>query len=93
MTMRRLTIIFAADVVGFSSLMGRDAEGTLANMKRKHPGSFCWSAVSSAERWCAVLASTCSKRCSNTADPPEVRSATLLVALAASSRIRTIVSG
>ncbi len=29
MTTRRLTAILAADVVGFSTLMGRDEEGTL----------------------------------------------------------------
>jgi adenylate cyclase len=34
MTTRRLAAIFAADVVGFSSLMGRDEEGTLASMTR-----------------------------------------------------------
>ena len=30
---RRLSAILAADVVGFSSLMGRDEEGTLARVK------------------------------------------------------------
>jgi adenylate cyclase len=34
MTTRRLSAILAADVVGFSHLMGRDEEGTLASMKR-----------------------------------------------------------
>ena len=33
MTTRRLAAILAADVVGFSSLMGQDDEGTLARMK------------------------------------------------------------
>ena len=33
MTTRRLAAIFAADVVGFSSLMGQDEEGTLARIK------------------------------------------------------------
>lgn len=33
MTTRRLAAILAADVVGFSSLMGRDEEGTLARIK------------------------------------------------------------
>jgi adenylate cyclase len=34
MTTRRLAAVFAADVVGFSGLMGQDEEGTLACMKR-----------------------------------------------------------
>ena len=33
MTTRRLAAILAADVVGFSSLMGEDEEGTLARVK------------------------------------------------------------
>ena len=33
MTTRRLAAILAADVVGFSSLMGQDEEGTLARIK------------------------------------------------------------
>jgi adenylate cyclase len=33
MTTRRLAAILAADVVGFSSLMGHDEEGTLARVK------------------------------------------------------------
>ena len=33
MTTRRLAAILAADVVGFSSLMGQDEEGTLACIK------------------------------------------------------------
>jgi adenylate cyclase len=33
MTTRRLAAILAADVVGFSSLMGQDDEGTLAKIK------------------------------------------------------------
>jgi adenylate cyclase len=33
MTTRRLAAILAADVVDFSSLMGRDEEGTLARIK------------------------------------------------------------
>ena len=33
MTTRRLAAILAADVVGFSSLMGKDDEGTLARIK------------------------------------------------------------
>ena len=33
MTARRLAAILAADVVGFSSLMGQDEEGTLARIK------------------------------------------------------------
>jgi adenylate cyclase len=33
MTTRRLTAILAADVVGFSTLMGRDEEGTLSRIK------------------------------------------------------------
>ena len=33
MNTRRLAAILAADVVGFSSLMGRDEEGTLAKIK------------------------------------------------------------
>jgi adenylate cyclase len=32
MTTRRLAAILAADVVGFSSLMGQDEEGTLARI-------------------------------------------------------------
>ena len=34
MTTRRLAAILAADVVGFSSLMGQDEEGTLARIKQ-----------------------------------------------------------
>jgi adenylate cyclase len=34
MTTRRLAAILAADVVGFSSLMGHDEEGTLARIKQ-----------------------------------------------------------
>ena len=34
MTTRRLAAILAADVVGFSTLMGQDEEGTLARIKR-----------------------------------------------------------
>ena len=33
MTTRRLAAILAADVVGFSSLMGQDDEGTLAKIR------------------------------------------------------------
>jgi class 3 adenylate cyclase len=33
MTTRRLAAILAADMVGFSSLMGQDEEGTLARIK------------------------------------------------------------
>ena len=33
MTIRRLAAILAADVVGFSALMGRDEEGTLDRIK------------------------------------------------------------
>jgi len=33
MTTRRLAAILVADVVGFSSLMGQDEEGTLARIK------------------------------------------------------------
>jgi adenylate cyclase len=33
MTTRRLAAILAANVVGFSSLMGKDDEGTLARRK------------------------------------------------------------
>jgi adenylate cyclase len=33
MTRRRLAAILAADVVGFSALMGKDEEGTLARIK------------------------------------------------------------
>jgi adenylate cyclase len=33
MTIRRLAAILAADVVGFSALMGKDEEGTLARIK------------------------------------------------------------
>ena len=33
MTTRRLAAILAADVVGFSSLMGHDEEGALARIK------------------------------------------------------------
>ena len=33
MTTRRLAAILAADVVGFSTLMGKDEEGTLARIK------------------------------------------------------------
>src|SRR5918997_3675827 len=33
MTTRRLAAILAADVVGFSALMGQDEEGTLAHIK------------------------------------------------------------
>jgi adenylate cyclase len=33
MTTRRLAAILAADVVGFSTLMGQDEEGTLARIK------------------------------------------------------------
>ncbi len=33
MTTRRLAAILAMDVVGFSSLMGQDEEGTLARIK------------------------------------------------------------
>src|SRR5829696_6421727 len=33
MTTRRLAAILAADVVGFSSIMGQDEEGTLARIK------------------------------------------------------------
>jgi adenylate cyclase len=31
---RRLAAVLAADVAGYSSLMGRDEEGTLADLKR-----------------------------------------------------------
>jgi adenylate cyclase len=34
MTTRRLAAILAADVVGFSALMGADEEGTLARIKQ-----------------------------------------------------------
>ena len=34
MTSRRLAAILAADVVGFSSLMGKDEEGTLDRIKQ-----------------------------------------------------------
>ena len=34
MTTRRLAAILAAEVVGFSTLMGQDEEGTLARIKR-----------------------------------------------------------
>jgi adenylate cyclase len=38
MTTRRLAAILAADMVGFSSMMERDEEGTLARLKalRQH---------------------------------------------------------
>jgi adenylate cyclase len=35
MTTRRLAAILAADVVGFSALMGRDDEGTLERIKNR----------------------------------------------------------
>jgi adenylate cyclase len=34
MTTRRLAAILAADIVGFSGLMGQDEEGTLARIKQ-----------------------------------------------------------
>jgi adenylate cyclase len=35
-TKRRLSAILAADVVGYSHLMGKDEEGTLARLKSLH---------------------------------------------------------
>jgi adenylate cyclase len=40
MTTRRLAAILAADVVGFSSLMGQDEDGTLVRIKRLRHGVF-----------------------------------------------------
>jgi adenylate cyclase len=38
MTTRRLAAILAADVVGFSSIMERDEEGTLTRIIHERPG-------------------------------------------------------
>jgi adenylate cyclase len=39
MTTRRLAAILAADVVGFSSMMERDEEGTAARIRKQHCAS------------------------------------------------------
>lgn len=40
-TIRRLAAILAADVVGFSRMMGSDEEGTLARLKRLRRPRLC----------------------------------------------------
>jgi hypothetical protein len=45
MTTRRLAAILAADVVGFSKLIGEDETGTLAALRELHPSPFAFSST------------------------------------------------